>query len=288
MKKPKRSLSAGVALVVGLMVALSALNLRHSSNNSVPTRIDDGFVPSIRRTDAVRFNDVAPISERRGAGLNSNPVLESTIPPPGAVSSNAVAEVEVAAALEPDSSAADRDVALRQKMLAWTEADPLSALAWAMELSDETERNTALATLCNKLAERHPADAVALAETLQLDKSANTVLPALVQQWAAADLSGALIWIDAHATGAQRDEMLARAAYVWSQNEPAAAAQMVVEQMSGGEAQIEAAISVLHQWALRDFAGAAAWVELFPESPTRTRALEELGGIQSYQSMRTQ
>jgi hypothetical protein len=41
--------------------------------------------------------------------------------------------------------------------------------------------------------------------------------------------------------------------------------------MAPGERQTEAAISVLHQWALRDLNAATAWTFTFPEGALRQR-----------------
>ena len=61
-----------------------------------------------------------------------------------------------------------------------------------------------------------------------------------------------------------------------SKENPTEAGKLVAEQISPGEIQNEAAISVLHQWLLRDTNAAAAWVQLFPASPIRERALKEV------------
>ena len=47
-------------------------------------------------------------------------------------------------------------------------------------------------------------------------------------------------------------------AFLSALSDPAQAASFVAEEMSPGEVQTEAAISVLHQWALRDTRAAAA------------------------------
>ena len=54
---------------------------------------------------------------------------------------------------------------------------------------------------------------------------------------------------------------------------------MVVEQIPPGSIQTEAVISVLHQWFLRDMAGAAAWVDQFPAGDLKVRAENEMSGI---------
>jgi hypothetical protein len=79
--------------------------------------------------------------------------------------------------------------------------------------------------------------------------------------------------------GEQRDRLLARIAFVESQTNPDAAVRLVVDQMSAGTAQAEAAISVMHQWALRDPAAAMAWAESFPPGDLHDRAVNEVNNV---------
>jgi len=73
--------------------------------------------------------------------------------------------------------------------------------------------------------------------------------------------------------------LMARLAYVQSQTDPASGARLAVKEIAAGSVQDEAVISVVHQWALRDLAGAQAWVNKFPEGPIRVRASTELIGV---------
>jgi hypothetical protein len=160
--------------------------------------------------------------------------------------------------------------------------NPEDALAAVMKLPEGDERNQALAAVCQGLADTDPADAVELAQNLQLDKQPGALLENLVQQWAKTDLSSALDWVNSQAAGEERDGLMLRVAYVTAQSDPAHAAQFVAGQMPPGPAQDEAAIMVLHQWAVLDSTGASAWAQQFPESPLRNRALNELSGVAQY------
>ena len=81
--------------------------------------------------------------------------------------------------------------------------------------------------------------------------------------------------------GEERDRLLGRVAFTRSKENPIEAAKLVAEWISPGEVQNEAAISVLHQWALRDPKAALAWARLFPEEGLRDRALNEMANILS-------
>lgn len=160
----------------------------------------------------------------------------------------------------------------------WTAIDSAAAIAWAAELELGTERVQALIDVCFGIAESNVPAAVMLAERFNLGGCYGT-LENLVQRWADADLPAATNWVRDQPAGEQRDLALARLANRQAQEEPAKAVALILEYMSPGPAQSEAALSVLHQWARRDHAAASAWVARFPEGPLRDQALEELAGF---------
>jgi hypothetical protein len=159
----------------------------------------------------------------------------------------------------------------------WARKDPDAVLSWAMQQPDNPERREALTDACFQIAQTDPARAVLLAAQFHLSEGG--VTENLAQQWAAKDLTAAYNWSLAQPAGDQRDALLTRVALVWSQSDPAGAARLVVQEIPAGPEQDEAAMTVLHQWAIRDFTGASAWVQLFSNSALRDRALNELSGI---------
>lgn len=150
----------------------------------------------------------------------------------------------------------------------------------AMAIVDAVQRDEELARLCYERAASDPREALELAIGHGLEKSPG-VIANLAQQWADADLPAARAWVEAQAAGAMREELVARIGYVWSLSDPAKAADFVTNETTPGEAQTEAAISVLHRWSEQDPAAARDWVECFPEGSLRERALHEVGGLQA-------
>ena len=73
-----------------------------------------------------------------------------------------------------------------------------------------------------------------------------------------------------------REDLVARVGYVWSLDDPASAACFVAGETPAGDAQVEAAISVLHQWSRSDPDSARAWGECFPLGELHERALYEV------------
>ena len=158
----------------------------------------------------------------------------------------------------------------------WTDHNRLHALAWASGLSDSEEREAVLVEIFSRIAQSDPAEAVRLRQELSRDQADDAELTNLAQRWAESDLSAVLGWTDSLPPGEQRDQLMARAAFIQSQTSPAEAAQLVLDRIPPGETQAEALISVVHQWAQRDFAAASAWIERIPEVLLRERATQEL------------
>jgi hypothetical protein len=165
----------------------------------------------------------------------------------------------------------------------WTGQNRLHALAWAQGLGDANERETMLVEIFTRIAQSDPAEAVRLRQEFSRDQGDDAELTNLAQRWAENDLSAVLGWTDSLPPGAQRDQLTARAAFIQSQSSPAEAAQLVLDRMPPGEAQGEALISVVHQWARRDFTAASGWVERIPEGPLRARAAQELEAVERSQ-----
>jgi len=190
-------------------------------------------------------------------------------------------EADSSVVFTPPAFASDNSPDSLDQFRRWARQDPSAAWNWVLSQPDDDHRVEMLEEVCCQIAEDgDPARAVTLADNLHLTDPGT--LANLEQQWAQKDLPAAREWAVAKPAGDGKNELLERVAYVWASTEPANAAQFVIEKMSPGNAQIEAAISVLHQWALRDFDGAKAWVELFPDGEIRERAVNELAGVREY------
>lgn len=158
----------------------------------------------------------------------------------------------------------------------WARQNPHDALAWMLNAPAGEKRDTVAEMACARVAESDPARAVSLAEGYS--GGCSNFLENLLHQWAERDEWAASTYASAKAPGEERDRLLSRVALVRSKMNATEAANLVAEQISPGDIQNEAAISVLHQWALQDPKAALAWAQLFPES-LRDRALNELANI---------
>jgi len=169
----------------------------------------------------------------------------------------------------------------RRVAQAWAAVDPGGATTWAASLSDSEERKSTLTDVALQIAQTDPASAVGLAERLDFG-GRNGTLENLAQLWADKDLAAALDWATQQPAGGQRDQIIARMAFVQAHTAPEDAVNLVVDQIPPGPAQDEAAMSVLNQWGMQDYPEALDWVNQFQEGPLRDRALKELAGIAQY------
>jgi hypothetical protein len=156
----------------------------------------------------------------------------------------------------------------------WARQHTQEALAWLQTAPAGETRDVVVEMVCAQVAEFDPAQAVSLAE--RYSGGCTNLLENLVHQWADQNEPAASDYAMTKPAGEERDRLLSRVAFARSKEDPADAAKLVAEWISPGEIQNEAAISVLHQWALRDPDAAAAWAKLFPASVLRERALNEL------------
>ena len=156
----------------------------------------------------------------------------------------------------------------------WTRQNPEKALAWMRSAAAGETRDTVVEIVCARVAESNPTEAVLLAE--RYAGGCSNLLENLVHQWADQNEPAARAYALNKPPGEERDRLLSRVAFARSKENPADAAKLVGEWISPGEVQNEAAISVLHQWALRDPDAALAWAQLFPEESLRGRALKEV------------
>ncbi len=166
-----------------------------------------------------------------------------------------------------------REPALRELALEWAAQSPTAAQNWAATLTNEADRNAALAYIAGVWADADPAAAVDMAQREHLPAA---VLDNLIQQWGEKNFPAALAWVSNLPTGPNVDEALMRLAIARSEVDPAAAAALVTQRLSPGRMQEEAVMAVLYQWVRQDESAASAWVNRFPPGPFRARAEAEV------------
>jgi hypothetical protein len=182
------------------------------------------------------------------------------------------------------SDRSQREQLLPSLLKHWVKLDGSSALHWAVQLPDPSEREIALRAGCIGLAESDPKVAVEVVDRLFAGDHREVMLQAVGRLWAVQNLDDAMSWAKTHPHGESRDKLFLEMALVAAESVPEKGAQIAAEYISPGTTQTTAALSVLDRWAQGDFAASTAWANRFPESQARHQAMLRLGRVAFYQS----
>jgi hypothetical protein len=173
----------------------------------------------------------------------------------------------------------DRDALVRDLLSAWAAQDAEAALNWVSSLEDPAAHRSARSTVCLAVAEKDPRRAVVLALAQGADENAEGgLLESLTMQWCEKEPEAALDWAVTQPPGTWRNRLVAGASFVVSKLDPVRAADLVAG-LEPGTLQDEAAMAVLHQWALQDSDAALQWAQEFSEPAFRERALAEISNL---------
>jgi len=183
-----------------------------------------------------------------------------------------------AAARLAQSAGSLREAAMRVVAQNWAALDRAGAERWATQLPNPEERDTALNYLCYQVNQSDPVQAIRIARHHGI-AGQKGLIQNLTEQWAGKDFPSASAWASRQSASEERDQIYMRLALVLSKTAPRDAAELLIDEIPPGAVQTEAAISVVHQWAIGDYAGAAAWVVQFPSGDLRERAAQELAGF---------
>ena len=175
----------------------------------------------------------------------------------------------------------ERDSLVRDLLSTWAERDAEAALNWISSLEDPAARRSARSTVCLAVAEKDPRRSVELALAHGTDQDDDCgLLECLTMQWCEKECATVVDWAREQPPGEWRDRLLSSASFVLSKSDPAAAAALV-SGLEPGTVQDEAAMAVLHQWALQDSSAALRWAEAFSEPTLRERALAEISNLRN-------
>ena len=175
----------------------------------------------------------------------------------------------------------ERDNLVRDLLSAWATRDAEAALSWVSSLENSAARRSARSTVCLALAENDPRRAVVLALAHGADEEDDGgLLECLTMRWCEKECETVLDWALEQPPGEWRERLLSRASFVLSKSNPTAAAHLV-SGLEPGTVQDEAAMAVLHQWALQDSSAALRWAEAFSDPTLRERALAEISNLRN-------
>ncbi len=165
----------------------------------------------------------------------------------------------------------------------WAKQNCEAALAWATQLKSREEKLTALSDIVIQVNSSNPSAALALCEKYNFIADHPSTLHSTVQALAKQDTKAAIAWVRQQRDVNFRNEAYSQIAMATAAQDPSAAAHLVTSEIAPGSTQEEAAMSILHQWILKDPKGAKAWVAVFPNGDFRQRAENEIANAESYQ-----
>ncbi|MEO7101040.1 MAG: hypothetical protein ABI162_16915 [Luteolibacter sp.] len=175
----------------------------------------------------------------------------------------------------------ERESRIRDLLCAWATRDAEAALSWVSALENPAAQRSARSTVCLAVAEKDPRRAVGLALAHGTDEEDDCgLLECLTLQWCEKESEAALDWAREQPPGEWRERLLGRVSFVLSKSDPAAAARLVAG-LEPGTVQDEAAMAVLHQWALKDPTAALKWAQAFSQPILRERALAEISNLRN-------
>ena len=264
---------------LGLAVSCTVPFLWHAASRAVGREASPAAAPASGHLGRARSNPAGLPDRIRHALASTDPADRA------AVFSHLLADLvrtdpQAAARLaETNDIAGTRELIPPRVAQLGAARPPAAALGWPATLTAPAAREALVTDVCLELATRDPAGAIRTLGEHTSGEHPHGGLDAIAERWAGQDLPAARAWALSRPGGGQRDRLIARLAFLQAQDSPREAAALAANEIPEGETQAEAVIAVLHQWATRDPAAAAAWVRLFPDGELKSRADAELTGI---------
>jgi hypothetical protein len=165
---------------------------------------------------------------------------------------------------------------LAEIVVAWANADLPRAVQWARQLPDETERQKALVRIGFEAARAEPLTALALAVDLDADAERDELIRHAAGEWAVSAPDAAAEWARRIEDSPLRSGTLARIATAWAEVDPRAAAALAIKELEPGRLQEDTVVGIVQRWAQREPADAATWIDRFEEGELRAAAVQNL------------
>lgn len=187
----------------------------------------------------------------------------------------------------PDSP--ERNDLLQQAARAWLQSDSSAALEWAKGFEEASVKRIVIHQhIDNLLASNDPSSAVVWLDRISQPIARDALISRVGEAWGRIEGQLAWQWATSLAEGETREIAIQSILSSWAEQQPFEAATAAVDQLPPQE-QSDGVLAVLLSWTQRDPAAAASWVSLFPESPLRETATQNVVGnwaVQDVESAR--
>jgi hypothetical protein len=157
----------------------------------------------------------------------------------------------------------------------WAGNDAAASLAWARDLDDPGDRESALAAVALGTSAHHPEMAMAIATEIGRDD----LIRHCLRDWSASHPRQAASYCQGMEEGPGRAKAVLDVAAIWARNDPAAAASFVLESI-GDDHLDQAVLNVVAQAPPADLPLLREWIANFPECPLKQLAQAELARIE--------
>jgi hypothetical protein len=185
------------------------------------------------------------------------------------------AAAEALTGMRPD----DRAEACERVASQWARRDFGEGIAWARQLGDSQDRESALIGIATEAVANHPAEVLALASEVPMPPDRHDIIVQAASRWATLDSREALNWARQIPDSPLRQEVVAAVAVAWADHDSKAAARLVIESLPPGVDQENALVGVVQRLAIKDMNVTKTWTAQFPPGPLRERAERELERI---------
>lgn len=170
----------------------------------------------------------------------------------------------------------DRQLMLNLALAGWAEQDGTGALAFLNGQPANALYPGPAGSLGLEFARQDPAAAWSWAMRLSDQSARSSALQGVITTWAQTDPSAAANAVLGLSGNADYADLATAFAHTWANTDMTAAAQWVAAQPDGA-VQAKAAAGIVGQWASDDPAAAAAWAGTLPDA-ARASAYEDVAG----------
>lgn len=169
-----------------------------------------------------------------------------------------------------------RQAFLNVAALRWAATDLSKAANWARNLPEGNSRFEIMAAVGSEAVRSDPLEALRLGVELPAGAAQTELIRRAAAEWAGKDRDSAMEWAEQIEDKELRLRVTEQIVVASAEQDPMGAATIALQQMSPGEEQGRAVVSIVQRWVQTDPGVASAWVSGFPESALGRDAVDNL------------